>query len=101
MFLNCRLVSSLVVTVVNKPLRLGWPSEGAKYQHALPGFENAEAFYSEGVYGMIRWGFNVFFFEAFDEPWKPHAIGEDGSEAPEGHWGGMKADRSAKYPLRC
>lgn len=50
---------------------------------------------------MVNWGFNVFFFEAFDEPWKPHAIGEDGSEAPETHWGGMKADRAPKYPLKC
>ncbi|KAF9871868.1 glycosyl hydrolase family 17 [Colletotrichum karsti] len=79
----------------------GWPSEGAKYQKAEPGHDNAEAFYLGGVCGMVRWGFNVFFFEAFDEPWKPHAIGEDGSEAPEVHWGGMKADRSAKYSLRC
>ncbi|KXH68078.1 glycosyl hydrolase family 17 [Colletotrichum salicis] len=79
----------------------GWPSEGAKYQQAIPGQDNAQAFYDSGVCGMVNWGFNVFFFEAFDEPWKPHAIGEDGSEAPETHWGAMKADRAAKYPLRC
>ncbi|KAJ0326235.1 hypothetical protein COL5a_007059 [Colletotrichum fioriniae] len=79
----------------------GWPSEGAKYQQAIPGQDNAQAFYDSGVCGMVNWGFNVFFFEAFDEPWKPHAIGEDGSEAPETHWGGMKADRAPKYPLRC
>ncbi|KAK0379335.1 glycosyl hydrolase family 17 [Colletotrichum limetticola] len=79
----------------------GWPSEGAKYQQAIPGQDNAQAFYDSGVCGMVNWGFNVFFFEAFDEPWKPHAIGEDGSEAPETHWGGMKADRAPKYLLRC
>ncbi|KAF4773914.1 glycosyl hydrolase family 17 [Colletotrichum scovillei] len=80
---------------------VSWPSEGAKYQQAIPGQDNAQAFYDSGVCGMVNWGFNVFFFEAFDEPWKPHAIGEDGSEAPETHWGGMKADRAPKYPLRC
>ncbi|GJC85625.1 glucan 1,3-beta-glucosidase ARB_02797 [Colletotrichum liriopes] len=79
----------------------GWPSDGAKYQKAVPGHDNAQAFYGEGVCGMVKWGFNVFFFEAFDEPWKPHAVGEDGSEAPETHWGGMKADRTAKYSLMC
>ncbi|OHE95864.1 glycosyl hydrolase family 17 [Colletotrichum orchidophilum] len=79
----------------------GWPSEGAKYQQAVPGQDNARAFYDQGVCGMVNWGFNVFFFEAFDEPWKPHAIGLDGSEAPETHWGGMEADRAPKYPLRC
>ncbi|KAK1641377.1 family 17 glycosyl hydrolase [Colletotrichum phormii] len=79
----------------------GWPSEGANYQQAIPGQDNAQAFYDSGVCGMVNWGFNVFFFEAFDEPWKPHAIGEDGSEAPETHWGAMKADRAAKYPLKC
>ncbi|TDZ17994.1 Glucan 1,3-beta-glucosidase [Colletotrichum orbiculare MAFF 240422] len=51
--------------------------------------------------GPVKWGFNVFFFEAFDEPWKPHAISEEGFEAPEVHWGGMTADRRAKYPLKC
>ncbi|KAK2055427.1 family 17 glycosyl hydrolase [Colletotrichum caudatum] len=79
----------------------GWPSNGAKYQNAMPGHDNAQAFYSNGVCGMVSWGFNVFFFEAFDEPWKPHAIGKDGSEAPETHWGGMRADRKAKYSLQC
>ncbi|KAL2874237.1 glycoside hydrolase 3 protein [Colletotrichum sp. CLE4] len=79
----------------------GRPSEGAKYQQAIPGQDNAQAFYDSGVCGMVNWGFNVFFFEAFDEPWKPHAIGEDGSDAPETHWGAMEADRAAKYPLRC
>ncbi|KAK1977057.1 family 17 glycosyl hydrolase [Colletotrichum cereale] len=79
----------------------GWPSDGAKYQNAIPGHDNAQAFYGDGVCGMVKWGFNVFFFEAFDEPWKPHAIGKDGSEAPETHWGGMTADRMAKYSLLC
>ncbi|KAI8295391.1 hypothetical protein K4K56_012024 [Colletotrichum sp. SAR 10_98] len=80
---------------------VSWPSEGAKYQKAEPGNDNAAAFYREGVCGMVYWGFNVFFFEAFDEPWKPHAIGEDGNAAPEVHWGGMKADRTPKYSLQC
>ncbi|KAK1590755.1 uncharacterized protein LY79DRAFT_590232 [Colletotrichum navitas] len=70
----------------------GWLSDGAEYQNAMPGHGNAQAFYSDGVCGMVNWGFN---------PWKPHAIGKDGGEAPETHWGGMKADRTAKYSLLC
>ncbi|TDZ46903.1 Glucan 1,3-beta-glucosidase [Colletotrichum trifolii] len=70
-------------------------------QTAVPGHDNAEAYYKNGVCFLVQWGFNVFFFEAFDEPWKPHAISEEGFEAPEVHWGGMTADRRAKYPLKC
>lgn len=71
------------------------------YELAEPGLTNAETFFRDGICGMVYWGFKVFFFEAFDEPWKPPAIGENGFEAPEVHWGGMKADRRAKYSLKC
>jgi glucan 1,3-beta-glucosidase len=50
---------------------------------------------------MIDWGFNVFFFEAFDEPWKPLSTGQDGNTADETHWGAMDVDRKAKYSLKC
>ncbi|KAI6083775.1 glycoside hydrolase family 17 protein [Hypoxylon rubiginosum] len=79
----------------------GWPTDGDMYQHAQPGLEEASTFYSQAVCGMVDWGFNVFFFEAFDEEWKPHAVGEDGSVADETSWGAMKADRTAKYNLKC
>jgi glucan 1,3-beta-glucosidase len=50
---------------------------------------------------MIGWGYNVFYFEAFDEPWKPKSIGENGLAADETHWGAMTADRQSKYSLKC
>jgi glucan 1,3-beta-glucosidase len=50
---------------------------------------------------MLAWGFNVFYFEAFDEPWKPDAIGLNGVIDDETHWGAMNADRSLKWPLNC
>ncbi|WDK23520.1 glycosyl hydrolase family 17 [Colletotrichum graminicola] len=71
-----------------------------KPENAMPGHDNAQAFYSDGVCAMVNWGFNTF-FEAFDEPWEPHVIGKDGSEAPETQWGGVKADRTAKYSVLC
>ncbi|KAI1449065.1 glycoside hydrolase family 17 protein [Annulohypoxylon stygium] len=79
----------------------GWPTAGDKYQNAQPGIKQASTFYSQAVCGMVDWGFNVFFFEAFDESWKPKAIGEDGSVADETSWGAMTADRTAKYSLKC
>lgn len=79
----------------------GWPTAGDKYQNAQPGKQQASTFYSQAVCGMVDWGFNVFFFEAFDESWKPKAIGEDGSVADETSWGAMTADRKPKYSLKC
>ncbi|KAI1641450.1 glucan 1,3-beta-glucosidase [Biscogniauxia mediterranea] len=79
----------------------GWPTAGDKYQNAEPGVDTAKTFFSEAVCGMVDWGFNVFFFEAFDEKWKPVAIGEDGSVADETSWGAMTTDRKPKYTLKC
>lgn len=52
---------------------------------------------------MLDWGVNVFYFEAFDEPWKPDSIGDDGNPADEKHWGAMNADRTTKpnFSLKC
>lgn len=79
----------------------GWPTAGTKYQNAVPGIESAAKFYSEAFCGILDWGFNAFFFEAFDEPWKPVSVGQDGSVADETHWGAMTADRKPKYSLKC
>jgi len=58
-------------------------------------------FYSQAVCGMVAWGFNVFFFEAFDETWKPKSKGDDGIEADETHWGAMDVNRTPKFSLKC
>jgi glucan 1,3-beta-glucosidase len=50
---------------------------------------------------MLAWGYRVFYFEAFDEPWKPKSIGDNGQSADETHWGAMNADRSTKFGLKC
>ncbi|GAB7366062.1 hypothetical protein MBLNU230_g7629t1 [Neophaeotheca triangularis] len=82
----------------------GWPTDGGSdYNDAEAGTENAAAFYADAVCGMLDWGVNVFYFEAFDEPWKPESVGEDGTAAVETTWGAMTADRERKpgFPLRC
>ncbi|KAJ2906552.1 glycoside hydrolase family 17 protein [Zalerion maritima] len=81
----------------------GWPTDGDDYQNAEPSVANAEQFYHEAICGMTTWGFNVFVFEAFDEPGKEGAVGEDGTVADETHWGAMNADRTLKWDsgLKC
>jgi len=79
----------------------GWPTEGTTYQSAVPSLQNAQTFYDNGVCKSHNAGTKVFYFEAFDEPWKPDSIGEDGSAADEKHWGAMNVDRTPKFPLRC
>ena len=51
--------------------------------------------------GALDWGVNTFYFEAFDEPWKPHSTGDNGQASDETHWGAMNADRSQKFSLKC
>jgi glucan 1,3-beta-glucosidase len=79
----------------------GWPTGGSKYQNAVPGLANAKFFWQNAICGILDWGVNVFSFEAFDEPWKPMSIGQDGSVADETHWGVWNADRSEKWSVTC
>lgn len=80
----------------------GWPTDGATdYEAAKAGTDNAKRYYDEGVCGLIGWGYNVFSFEAFDEPWKPASIGDNGEKKDETRWGVMTADREVKFELDC
>jgi len=79
----------------------GWPTAGDNYEQAVPGTDSAKTFWQKGVCGILDWGVNVFFFEAFDETWKPVSVGQDGSVADETHWGAWNADRTAKWDISC
>lgn len=80
----------------------GWPSDGgANYGSAVASTANAKTFYQKGVCAALAWGFNVFYFEAFDEPGKAAAKGDNGELASEAHWGAFKADRSSKGIVGC
>ena len=78
-----------------------WPTQGTAYESAQPGTDNAKTYYHSAVCGITAWGVNTFVFEAFDEPWKPVSIGQNGEVADETHWGVWNADRSSKYDLSC
>ncbi|KAL9130601.1 MAG: hypothetical protein Q9217_001261 [Psora testacea] len=87
----------------------GWPTDGGSDYHdpkysttAVAGTKNAQTFYKEGVCGALKWDFNVFYFEAFNEPWKPASVGLGGQEGDETHWGAFDADRKQVIPdLSC
>ncbi|KAI8936317.1 hypothetical protein NX059_006733 [Plenodomus lindquistii] len=80
----------------------GWPTAvGTDYDEAKGGLDNAEYFYKHGFCTLVDYGFNAFYFEAFDEPWKPASIGDNGKAADETAWGAMTADRKTKFSLQC
>jgi len=80
----------------------GWPTaQGTDYGAAQGGTDNAAHFYQNGFCSLLDWGFNAFYFEALDEPWKPASIGDNGKAADETTWGAMTSDRKAKFNLKC
>jgi len=74
---------------------------GSNYGNAIASTANAQTFFQTGVCGIKAWGVNVFYFEAFDETWKPASQGDNGVSSDETHWGAMTADRSVKFSLNC
>ncbi|KAF2461119.1 putative glucan 1,3-beta-glucosidase [Lineolata rhizophorae] len=80
----------------------GWPTTGGSdFGPAEASTENAQQYWQQGVCGMLEWGVSLFYFEAFDEPWKPDSIGDNGEAADEKHWGAMTVDGDLKFSLEC
>jgi len=50
---------------------------------------------------MLAWGYNVLYFEAFDETLKKPRKAENEKLVDETHWGVMSANRSNKWQLTC
>ena len=95
------LMVKLFTTILDSCSSLIYKLGGTNYGAAIAGTNNANTYFHSAVCGFLTWGYNVFYFEAFDEPWKPVSVGDDGSVADETHWGAMTADRATKFPLRC
>ncbi|KAH1327136.1 hypothetical protein KXW98_001951 [Aspergillus fumigatus] len=71
----------------------GWPTTGGtNYGPAVASTANAADYYKSAVCGMLAWGVDVFYFEAFDESWKPKTKGDNGEMQDETHWGAFTAD---------
>ncbi len=77
-----------------KPVMLsetGWPSAGGAVRGALPSGENAAAYFRAVSAWAATNRVPVFYFAAFDEPWKRAAEGERGA-----HWGVWDASGQLK-----
>lgn len=80
----------------------GWPgSGGSDAGAAKAGDDNEATYWKSAVCGMLDWGVDLFWFEAFDEPGKADAVGDNGQTASEKYWGSFKADRTPKFNMRC
>ncbi|KAL4917628.1 glycoside hydrolase superfamily [Aspergillus aurantiobrunneus] len=80
----------------------GWPSDGGSdYGPAKAGTQNAKEYYKNAVCAMLTWGVDVFYFEAFDETWKPMSTGDNGEPMDETHWGLFTDQRKAKFDTSC
>jgi len=80
----------------------GWPGTGGTNAGAAKaGDDNMKTYWQSAVCGLLDWGVDLFWFEAFDEPSKPDAIGDNGQTASEQHWGSFSADRTPKFDMRC
>jgi glucan 1,3-beta-glucosidase len=86
-----------MVDIVSDNLTAG----GSNYGPAVASTENAADYYKSAVCGILAWGVDVFYFEAFDESWKPDTKGDNGQMQDEKHWGAMTADRKPKFDLSC
>jgi glucan 1,3-beta-glucosidase len=60
-----------------------------------------KTYWQSAVCGLLDWGVDLFWFEAFDEPNKADAIGDDGVAASEKHWGSFTSDRQPKFDMKC
>ncbi|RMZ87763.1 hypothetical protein DV736_g5007, partial [Chaetothyriales sp. CBS 134916] len=80
----------------------GWPGDGGTDAGAAKaGTQNEAAYWKSAVCGALDWGIDLFWFEAFDEPDKPNAIGVNGQMASEKYWGSFTSDRQPKFDMRC
>jgi glucan 1,3-beta-glucosidase len=74
---------------------------GSDYGAAKASTKLAQTYYKNAVCAMLTWGIDVFYFEAFDETWKPDSIGDNGERKDEKHWGLFTDDRVVKFDPAC
>ncbi|KIX04861.1 uncharacterized protein Z518_05732 [Rhinocladiella mackenziei CBS 650.93] len=80
----------------------GWPGTGGTDAGAAKaGDDNMKTYWDSAVCGLLDWGVDLFWFEAFDEPNKADAIGDNGQSASEKYWGSFTSDRNPKFNMRC
>lgn len=80
----------------SRPVLISWTG-GSNYGAATAGTAEAYYFWKQGVCTALNWNINVFYFQAFDEPWKPVSDGADGTPGDKGHWGAYDVNRKSKF----
>lgn len=80
----------------------GWPGDGGSDAGAAKaGTQNEADYWQSAVCGLLNWGIDLFWFEAFDEPGKADAIGDNGQKASEKYWGSFDSNRTPKFNMKC
>jgi len=80
----------------------GWPSSGRNLNQAVPSLGNQQIFVREFREIADARDIDYFFFEAFDETWKPEEVldSEEGPNYAENHWGLFYENGTMKESLR-
>ncbi|HET8899691.1 MAG TPA: glycosyltransferase [Rhodanobacteraceae bacterium] len=82
----------------DKPIVIGetgWPSNGDRFQNAIPSISNEAIYLRQWFLAARARGIDYYVMEAFDQPWKEN-LGEGRTGA---YWGMFGADRKLKFPL--
>jgi exo-beta-1,3-glucanase (GH17 family) len=77
-------------------LEVGWATAGVEFGDRAGELEQARYFRELSEWARTK-NMSVFFFEAFDEPWKGDPTRVDDAEK---HWGLFTVDRKPKHVLR-
>jgi len=81
----------------------GWPTAGKSYNDAYPGLSQAQEYLNDLVCYFYHQNISYFWFEAFDEPWKPDTSGLNLGVEP--YFGVYTQDRQPKpgitLPIYC
>lgn len=77
-------------------LEAGWATTASEFAERASE-ENQARYYRELYAWATGMNITVFFFEAFDEPWKGNPANADGAEK---HWGLFFVDRTPKLVMR-
>ncbi|WBW74736.1 cell wall glucan beta-glucosidase Bgl2 [Schizosaccharomyces osmophilus] len=73
----------------------GWPTGGPNYGEAQTSVDIAKQFFHDALCQVMKKGIDIYYFEAFDEPYK----GADSNVEP--HFGAYYSNRVPKFSLNC
>lgn len=96
-FLNFQLQPKNKNSIPIVITEVGWPNKGGKYLSAVANARNFEYFMKDFMCAVRHAGYDYYYFEAFDEPWK--SIFYEPNRKWETAWGIFNSDRSDKIDM--